>query len=80
MYMAATDADLKGYAAYGKAFELTPGKNTPRDQYNEAIIPKMKVRDEGEVPQLIGMEAAGNYKVTQAKIFTSADFDQNGPR
>lgn len=78
MYMAASDADLKGYDAYKKAFELTPGKNTPRDEYDEAIIPKMKVRDEGDVPQLRGMKADGNYSVDQAKIFTSADFDQNG--
>lgn len=78
MYMAASEAELKGYSAYNKAFELTPGKNTPPGEYSEAIIPKMKVRDEGDVPQLVGMQAAGNYQVSQAKIFTSADFDQNG--
>lgn len=78
MYMAPSDAALNGYAAYNKAFELTPGKNTPQGAYSEAVIPKMKVRDEGEVPQLVGMGASGDYKVTQAKIFTSADFDQNG--
>jgi hypothetical protein len=38
----------------------------------------MKVRDEGDVPQLIGMGAAGGLSVTQAKIFTSADIDQSG--
>lgn len=78
MYMAAADAELKGYAAYNKAFELTPGKNTPRAEYDQAIIPKMKVRDEGDVPQLMRMKAAGNYEVTQAKIFTSADIDHTG--
>jgi hypothetical protein len=78
MYMAASEAEQKGYDAYKKAFELTPGKNTPAGAYSEAILPKMKVRDEGEVPQLVGLQASGDYKVAQAKIFTSADFDQNG--
>lgn len=78
MYMSPTDGDMKGYSAYQSALELTPGKNTPRDDYTKAVIPKMKVRDEGDVPQLMGMQAAGGLTVTQAKIFTSADFDQNG--
>ncbi len=78
MYMSPADGDMKGYSAYKAAFELTPGKNTPSDEYSKAVIPKMKVRDEGDVPQLLGMQANGGLSVTQAKIFTSADFDQNG--
>jgi hypothetical protein len=38
----------------------------------------MKVRDGGDVPQLMGMTTAGGRSISQAKIFTSADFDQNG--
>lgn len=78
MYMAPSEADLKGYAAYNKAFELTPGQNTARDEFTKALLPKMKVRDEGDVPQMIGLGAAGGLRVTQAKVFTSADFDQSG--
>ncbi len=77
MYMTPTDAALKGYAAYDKAMELTPGANTPRDEYSKAIIPKMKVRDEGDVPQLKGMKANG-YGISQAKIAFAADIDQSG--
>ena len=78
MYMTPTDSEFKGYAAYDKAFELTPGANSQADRYSKAIIPKMKVRDEGDVPQLLGMQAAGGYGIKQAKIFTSADIDQSG--
>jgi hypothetical protein len=78
MYMTPADGDAKGYDAYKQAFNMTPGANTPRDEYNQAIIPKMKVRDGGDVPQLMGMTTAGGRSISQAKLFTSADFDQNG--
>ncbi len=77
MYMTPTDGDLKGYAAYKQAMEMTPGANTPSDSFNKAIIPKMKVRDEGDVPQLVGLKTNG-YSVNQARIATSVDIDQSG--
>ena len=78
MYMTPANGDAKGYEAYKQAITLTPGPKTPNDVYTEAIIPKMKVRDQGNLPQLIGMTAAGGLRISEAKIYTSADFDQNG--
>ncbi len=78
MYMAATDSDMKGYEPYNKAFELTPGANTPQAEFNKAVFPKMMLRDQGDMPQLIGMRAAGGLQVSEAKLFTSIDIDQNG--
>lgn len=78
MYMSPQAQDVKGYDAYKKAFELTPGAKTERANFTEAVIPKMSFRDAGEIPQLQGLQAAKGLSVDKALAFTSADFDQTG--
>lgn len=80
VYVTPYTANLAGLDASAVASRLIPGRGTRENQdgYTAIQLPKVDLKEVGDIPWLLGMTHSSGHQVDQAKVARTVKMDQDG--